>query len=654
MGRKRKGEIGEKRKGWFNLIYNIINSTRFKQLLTDTELPQDLEKSVYEQRQKLLDDMENLRLREENIRKHSEILTKQLEIKDQEWETKYKSALGTIDQLQHFKSSFDTRLQQEILNYKMDFERAHKHELADMERDKIKLKTDMAVLNERQTQVEARAAQIDTLEYELREIRDMLNKSQSECEKLKTEVEKKDELVKELGIQARTARGEANVEFENQTLRRQLMDAEKLAERRQEEYQELLRSFMGPTKQHVAEIDRLRRSEAKWQSECQQLVVKLEMELNRADEYQTRFEDEVLRNKELKREISDLRLLLHQTQTALNNELTHQKRISDSYRPASSTASSGRPIDLSSNPYFLPEEKASEFKRASPVPLPPMTNPLKRPEVVIIEDTQPVEEPQPRTSRQPSTSTTQLKPTAPSSRASPVPVSKPASGVSEELVPVRSRSQSPSSINKSRPVYEEDDEARELARQRLEHELALEREKRRQRLEEQAELERKLNEEKKREAEEMERRRKAQQQEEERERERELERERLRLEQIRAERERERDREAQRLAEEQLRAEQERKAREEAERAKEVEEAQGKEQKLAEIENDPLMKKYIELVKQKREREAAVTSSSQIGSAASLNELGSGSGALADKSVNSNIGSRTGSVKESSSFDIVS
>lgn len=63
------------------------------------------------------------------------------------------------------------------------------------------------------------------------------------------------------------------------------------------------------------ELTKTRKSEQKWQLECQQLVGRLELEMNRADDFERKFDDESLRCKEFMREIADLRLVLHQTQT---------------------------------------------------------------------------------------------------------------------------------------------------------------------------------------------------------------------------------------------------------------------------------------------------------------------------------------------------
>jgi chromosome segregation ATPase len=60
-----------------------------------------------------------------------------------------------------------------------------------------------------------------------------------------------------------------------------------------------------------------RAAETKWQRECLDLVQKLDFELSRSDDLSANLEANQLKVKELERELADLRLLLHQSQSGM-------------------------------------------------------------------------------------------------------------------------------------------------------------------------------------------------------------------------------------------------------------------------------------------------------------------------------------------------
>jgi hypothetical protein len=58
-------------------------------------------------------------------------------------------------------------------------------------------------------------------------------------------------------------------------LSRQLLEAEKVNQEKQHEYQSLLQNFV---KSDVEQVDKWKSDAFKWQQECQQLVLKLDQE----------------------------------------------------------------------------------------------------------------------------------------------------------------------------------------------------------------------------------------------------------------------------------------------------------------------------------------------------------------------------------------
>ncbi|KAJ1557596.1 hypothetical protein HK096_006355, partial [Nowakowskiella sp. JEL0078] len=194
------------------------------------------------------------------------------------------------------------------------------------------------MLAERSKSVEATLAQAKALQKDSETLRESLQAAKEEVETLRRERDEANANAKELRLQVLAQRSNTAVEFEIQSLKKQLVESEKMNEKRQGDYQILLKSFATPNEDTKRELVRVRKLEAKWQRECQKLVLKLDMELSRSEELERKLQDETLKCKELKREVSDLRLVLHQTQIALNNEFSTrnmEKFANSQFRPSS-------------------------------------------------------------------------------------------------------------------------------------------------------------------------------------------------------------------------------------------------------------------------------------------------------------------------------
>jgi hypothetical protein len=64
------------------------------------------------------------------------------------------------------------------------------------------------------------------------------------------------------------------------------------------------------------EVQKLKKSEQLWRKECQDLVKKLDHEMNRNEELKKAYQHLVFKNKELMSEVADLRLLMHEARMA--------------------------------------------------------------------------------------------------------------------------------------------------------------------------------------------------------------------------------------------------------------------------------------------------------------------------------------------------
>lgn len=293
---------------------------------------QELDEQLRDSRQRLLKDLENVKHREKNLQRDIELATREAKLKEEHLQSKIDSLLLNVKDLEAFKRSFNSELEQQITKFKLDFERTHQLELTHMQTMQTKLAGEKDNLAQQRLHFDTQLMQLQSQVSRVSSLEEELRSANAELTVLRRQVEQRDKTIRELGINARLGsknqKAETLLEFEVSQLRQQLLQAERAAEKRQQEYESLLTNVVaagGSGKPQVRAIEQellqSRQSEQKWQSEAENLVIKLEMELNRNSELDRQLDTLRVREKELLSEISDLRLILHQTQTALKVEL---------------------------------------------------------------------------------------------------------------------------------------------------------------------------------------------------------------------------------------------------------------------------------------------------------------------------------------------
>ena len=168
-----------------------------------------------------------------------------------------------------------------------------------------------ATLTERQKIAEQLLAQaksmtedLDSIKLESSNLRVQLKANEKERNDLK-------DSLREVELKVNLQHSSTALEFEIQSLKRQMYENEKINQAKQDEYQAELLKVMSKTDPQIqelkAELSKSRKSESSWQRECQDLVHKLDLEINKNEDLVKRYEDAVLLNKELRRDLSDLR-----------------------------------------------------------------------------------------------------------------------------------------------------------------------------------------------------------------------------------------------------------------------------------------------------------------------------------------------------------
>ncbi|KAJ3010412.1 UNVERIFIED_CONTAM: oxidative DNA demethylase, partial [Siphonaria sp. JEL0065] len=276
----------------------------------------ELEKSNLELRQKLLEESHRAVMIESQVRAEAEILVKKLGMENSVLKGRLEEAQGVIGELEGFKERYVTQTQEALADFKIGLNKEHAGLIASVQVEKAKIDSEKAILAERTKTLERRQQELQDSQTEFDTIREQLKTLKSMLRDTQQERDEALFLTRDLKLQVDSQSSHTALEFEIHSLKTQLMDAEKMGARRQEEYQNLLKGFMAPQSDLQKEVNKLRKSESRWQRECQELVAKLDLELNRNEELQRKLEEEILRNKELKRDVSELKLLIHRINTS--------------------------------------------------------------------------------------------------------------------------------------------------------------------------------------------------------------------------------------------------------------------------------------------------------------------------------------------------
>jgi myosin heavy subunit len=287
------------------------------------ERERELERNYLKLKQEMLDESHNSLFKEKQLRHETELLARQMEMERNQLQNRMQDVQKQVDSLSQFKEKYAQKMEESMAQYKIDLNKEYSSMLSSVEIEKTKLDAERMMLNERQAAVEKMLAKIHETEAESARYRLEVQDLQQRLEELNKQKEEISLQSKEYQLQLLTQKGSANLEFEISSLKRQLAAAEKSAEQRQVEYENMIKSMMNPLDDVQKELQKARESEVKWKSQCQDLVLKLDAEYAYTDELSKRLNQEKLKNRELEREIADLRLLFHQTQSALTMQ-NHQ------------------------------------------------------------------------------------------------------------------------------------------------------------------------------------------------------------------------------------------------------------------------------------------------------------------------------------------
>ncbi|KAJ3347948.1 oxidative DNA demethylase [Entophlyctis luteolus] len=215
-----------------------------------------------------------------------------------------------IQVLEDFKREYATKTQEALAEYKIGLNKQHHEMLAAVEVERARIDSEKMVLAERTKIAERMLEEIRQNQSETDSLREQLKSTKL---MLANAIKEKDDSlfnIKELKLQLDSQSSNAVLEFEIQSLKTQLLEMATMSETRQAEHQNLIKSLIAPQNDLQKELTKVRKSEARWQRECHELVAKLDFELNQSDELKRKYEDALIKIKELKRDIAELKVTL--------------------------------------------------------------------------------------------------------------------------------------------------------------------------------------------------------------------------------------------------------------------------------------------------------------------------------------------------------
>ncbi|KAG4105919.1 hypothetical protein H8356DRAFT_1269522 [Neocallimastix lanati (nom. inval.)] len=273
---KRKQEllITEHKKKLSDLDYEYTQKLREREieerkvfLLKEQEFKHQLTK----QQQKYNDEIERYLSKEDTLKREIEMNRRSQKLQEELIQKRLNDALKEIDRLKAQDIDSNKIIEEAKLRYKQEFDQKFNSKLKELDMEKKQLIHNQQDLNNK-------IKKISQIESKSKEI-------------------KNDKLI----------------------------ESQNLNEKRQLEYQEIIKTVINQSQKDLNK----NKKQIQWKQECEELIKKLNNEINHSEELKKMCDDKTLRIKELERENADLSLLLHQTQSALQFSNTNKFSLYD-------------------------------------------------------------------------------------------------------------------------------------------------------------------------------------------------------------------------------------------------------------------------------------------------------------------------------------
>jgi oral-facial-digital syndrome 1 protein len=283
-----------------------------------------LEQELHKKRQDLLDEFEKLKTREEGLKREIELQKKSLLLEEERLKREQLKASEEFMEAQKLKETASRKIQDEVQRYQLQFDKEHGNLILHLKTEAAKLETQREVHAERERRLnhlDGRLKESERLLYDANIANSNLNAT---VDKLKEELDsfkQRNYDIKSSNDALQSQLKSSNMEMSQEIihLKKKLLDLEHRNMSKDQELNAIIKSQAELSKEKT----KIKKAGLKWQKEATFLRSNLESQLSLNEQMAARLDAEMLKNKELQKEISDLRLMLHHTQNALQHEFRY-------------------------------------------------------------------------------------------------------------------------------------------------------------------------------------------------------------------------------------------------------------------------------------------------------------------------------------------
>eukprot|EP01135_Chromosphaera_perkinsii_P012461 Nk52_evm72s2657 gene=Nk52_evmTU72s2657 len=273
--------------------------------------------ALYNERQQLLRDMEAMKVRQEGTKKEVELSKKHVQA-DEDRVKKLMNELAMREkQVEDLEARYERKFQDKCFNFELEFKKANVDKTNDLDSREANMANQEANLREKLASHQAIVNESNDLKARLRTAEESL---------LSFQVKNAQNEVK---LREWEGVGDFKTKYnallnEHDMIRKQLEETRSELTRWERKAREVPPELASLREEYQRAKDDWNNRNAAYHIEYNSLAARYQMDAEKFHELKEKYDFEMVEMQELKKEIADLRLVLHQTQNALALELEHR------------------------------------------------------------------------------------------------------------------------------------------------------------------------------------------------------------------------------------------------------------------------------------------------------------------------------------------
>ncbi|KAI3633067.1 hypothetical protein MIR68_009142 [Amoeboaphelidium protococcarum] len=281
---------------------------------------QILEDEMKQQRQEILFEMEQFRLKDSALQRELEGAIRAAKLEEEQYKSKMSAAHEKAMEAQRLKDSYQVRLRDEMLQYQLKFDKEYAYQLEQAKAERIHLESERQSLKERSLNFEFLKSQLEELKQKNVSLQKELESNKTAMKNLKHDNE---QLLR------------VNSNYEQQ-VKQWNKDQDQLSLSRQQEVKQLqtkiqnlehvcaqrsseVATFGQRLKDSLADSHRYRKLYKRYKSEHESLAQSVQSLIMENQNLQSGHDESYLKIQNLQRELTDCKVMLKHAQSALNS-----------------------------------------------------------------------------------------------------------------------------------------------------------------------------------------------------------------------------------------------------------------------------------------------------------------------------------------------